>query len=304
MGHLHQGRWAPGRADASLRSRYAGLPLDVLRAELRKTLDAGVHGLCFSAYLPGDSPDEGTQLSEAQIRSRMELIAPHCAWIRTFSCTDGNQLAPRVAHELGLKTLVGAWVGEDRDKNAAELAALLEVARAGHADLIAVGNEVLLREDLPVDELVGLIESVKAACPGVPVGYVDAYYLFEEHPRVVEACDVLFVNCYPFWEKYSLEQSIGLVRQMVARAQAVAGGRPVVISETGWPTSGAPVGAAVPSRENAAIYALEVFDWARAQGIPLFYFSAFDEAWKTGPEGDCGDAWGFWDQDGRRKDDA
>lgn len=303
MGHLHAGRWARG-AEAQVRSRHFGRSLAELRADLWRTLDAGVHGLCFSAYLPGDSPDHGTQLSEAQIRARMEIIAPHCDWIRTFSCTDGNQLAPRVAHELGLKTLVGSWVGDDREKNATEMAALLEVARAGHADLVAVGNEVLLRGDVPEDELIGLIELVKKASPGVPVGYVDAYYLFEEHPRVVEACDVLFINCYPFWEKYDIEQSIGLMRQMVARAEAVAGGKPVMITETGWPTSGAPVGAAVPSPENAAIYALEAFEWTKANDIPLFYFSAFDEAWKTGPEGDCGDSWGFWDQEGKRKDGA
>lgn len=234
----------------------------------------------------------------------MQIIAPHCEWIRTFSCTDGNQLAPRVAHELGLKTLVGSWVGDDRDKNQVEQEALLEIVRAGHADLVAVGNEVLLREDLPEDELIGLIEAVKQACPGVPVGYVDAYYLFDQHPRLVEACDVLYVNCYPFWEKFSLEASIGLMRQMVARAQAVAQGKPVMISETGWPTSGANVGAAAPSPDNAAVYALEAFEWTAAEQIPLFYFSAFDEAWKTGPEGDCGDSWGFWDEEGGRKDGA
>ena len=64
----------------------------------------------------------------------------------------------------------------------------------------------------------------------------------------------------------------------------------------------APSAGAVPSPENAAIYALNAFEWTEPRrGIPLFYFSSFDEAWKTGPEGDCGDSWGFWDQDGNRK---
>jgi exo-beta-1,3-glucanase (GH17 family) len=38
-----------------------------------------------------------------------------------------------------------------------------------------------------------------------------------------------------------------------------------------------------------------------AAGIDLFYFAAFDEAWKAGPEGDRGVTWGLWDQDGRPK---
>jgi len=47
---------------------------------------------------------------------------------------------------------------------------------------VAIGNEVLLREDMSEDELLAHIQHVKAALPGVPVGYVDAYYLFEKHP--------------------------------------------------------------------------------------------------------------------------
>jgi len=67
-------------------------------------------------------------------------------------------------------------------------------------DILAVGNEVLLREDMSEDELLDYIERVKRAVPGVPVGYVDAYYLFERHPRVTAACDVVLTNCYPFWK--------------------------------------------------------------------------------------------------------
>lgn len=283
---------------------YLGDSVEALQARLSGLLDAGVHGLCFSAYLDGEGPEKKSQLSEAQIRARMEIIAPHCDWIRTFSCTDGNELAPKIAHEMGLKTMVGAWVGDEADKNEVELDAIIEVARAGHADMVAVGNEVLLRGDLDEDALIEMIQRVKQALPGVPVGYVDAYYLFAEHPRLVEACDVLFINCYPFWEKFSLEQSVGAMREMVERVRAVAGDKPIVISETGWPTAGTPVGEAVPSPANALIYALNAFEWTAEQDIPLLYFAAFDEVWKAGPEGDCGAYWGFWDKEGKRKNGA
>jgi exo-beta-1,3-glucanase (GH17 family) len=196
---------------------------------------------------------------------------------------------------------VGAWLGTDRRKNEEELAAAVEVARAGHADLLAVGNEVLLREDLPEADLVDYLRRAKAALPGVAISYVDAYYLFCQHPRLVEACDVLLTNCYPFWEYCALEDSLAYLKEMHARVVRVAGGRRVVISETGWPSAGTPVGAAVPSPENALRYLLATLEWTEAAGIDLFYFAAFDEAWKAGPEGDRGVTWGLWDQDGRPK---
>jgi exo-beta-1,3-glucanase (GH17 family) len=86
--------------------------------------------------------------------------------VRTFSCTDGHEQTPRVAHELGLKTLVGAWLGTDAEINEREIQGVIEVARAGHADIVAVGNEVLLREDLSEDELLACIQRVKDAAAG------------------------------------------------------------------------------------------------------------------------------------------
>lgn len=272
-----------------------------LAQRMAAMIEAGVHGLCFSAYLPGQSPQEHHRLSEAQVRARLERIAPHTKWIRTFSCSEGNELAPALAHEMGLKTLVGAWIDADEDRNQREIEAVVELARAGHCDLVAVGNEVLLREELPEEAILEAIERVKQAAPGVPVGYVDAYYLFVEHPRLVAACDFLPINCYPFWEKCPLERSLGYVQEMVRRVQACAQGKPVLIAETGWPTQGTAEGAAIPGMDEAARYALNLIPWADAAGVPLFWFAAFDEAWKVGAEGDCGAYWGFWDAEGRPK---
>ena len=123
-----------------------------------KILNNGIHGLSFSPYLDDQGP--GSQLSEEQIRTRMKVIAPYIKWTRSFSCTDGNEIIPRIAHEHGIKTLVGAWLGYDAEKNENEIAGIINVAKAGHADMIAIGNEVLLRGDLSEDEIIGF----NAAC--------------------------------------------------------------------------------------------------------------------------------------------
>jgi glucan 1,3-beta-glucosidase len=270
-----------------------------LESDLHAVLSRGVHGLCFSPYLEGQAP--GSAVGTAQIRERLQLIKPYTAWVRTFSCTDGHEETPRIAHELGMKTLVGAWLGTDQEINTRELQGLIEVAQAGHADIVAVGNEVLLREDLSEDTLLGCIERVKRELPGVPVGYVDAYYLFEKHPRITAACDVVLTNCYPFWEGCPLEQAVAYMQDMVARTRAAAPGKRIVISETGWPDQGSAFHGAVPSREGAMRYFVDTHRWAQEDGIETFYFAAFDEAWKVGAEGDVGAYWGLWDKNGQPK---
>jgi exo-beta-1,3-glucanase (GH17 family) len=267
-----------------------------LTSELVTILRQKIHGFCFSPYLEGQAP--GSIVSEAQIRQRLELIQPYTHWVRSFSCTDGHEQTPRIAHEMGLKTLVGAWLGTDEAINEREIEGAIELARAGHADLLAVGNEVLLREDMPEDALIACIERVKRALPGVPVGYVDAYYLFEKHPRVTAACDVLFTNCYPFWEGCPREQAIAYMQSMYRRTLAVAGGKRVVISETGWPQTGTAFHGAVPSVAGALRYFLDTCRWAERDQLEVFYFSAFDEAWKADVEGDVGAYWGLWDRHG------
>ena len=264
-----------------------------------RLLENRLHGLSFSPYQEGQSP--GVEISEAQIRDRLSVIAPYCHWIRTFSCTEGNQHTPRIAHEFGLKVMVGVGLGEDRDRNEQELANGLQLAKAGDADILAVGNEVLLRGDLEESELLDYIARTKDAVPGVPVAYVDAYFLFEEHPRLVEACDVLLINCYPFWEHCPIDYAVAYMKEMYRRAVAVAGGKKVIISETGWPTQGDAFGDSVPGYENSLNYFLEAASWADQNGVEMFYFSSFDESWKVGDEGDVGAYWGLWDEDGKLK---
>lgn len=270
-----------------------------IAAQVRALLQEGIHGLCFSPYGAGQGP--GQPVTPAQIEARLSIIRPHVRWIRTFSCTDGHEATPRLARQKGLKTLVGAWIGTDLEANERELEGAIAVARAGDANILAIGNEVLLREDLDEEALLGYLARARAALPGVTIGYVDAYYLFEKHPRVAAACDVILANCYPFWEGCPREQAVAYMQDMVRRARRAAAGRPVIVTETGWPDRGSPFHGAVPSVEGALRYFADSVRWSRAEGVDLFYFAAFDEAWKVGAEGDVGAYWGLWDADGRSK---
>jgi len=266
----------------------------------RKALNNGMHGIGFSPYEEGQKP--GDQISEEQIHRRMQIIKPYTKWIRSFSCTDGNEAIPRIAREYGIKTMVGAWLGDDPDINKREVENLIKLAHEGYVDIAAVGNEVMYRGDLTEDELLDFIAQVKEAIPNnIPVGYVDAYYEFTDHPRITEACDVILANCYPYWEGCDQDYSLLYMKDMYNRVIRAANGKKVIISETGWPSQGTNLYGAYPSQENAIKYFINTQKWSQEEAIEIFYFSSFDESWKVGAEGDVGAYWGLWDKDEKLK---
>lgn len=281
------------RALAELETQ--GLGEQDLSRLIEQVLKEKLHGLAFSPYM--ERQDNLMDIGAEQIRARLSVLAPHTNWIRTFSCTRGNELTPAIAREMGLKSLVGVWLDQDAEYNEIELTNAIAIAQRGDAAILGVGNEVLLREEMSEDQLISYIERAKAETD-VPVGYVDAYFLFENYPRVADACDVLLVNCYPFWEGYPIEHAHVYMREMYRRAQRVAKGKPVIIAETGWPNIGTPDRGAQPSKNNAMKYFVDAVKWTRDEGIDLFYFSGFDESWKVEKEGDVGAFWGLWDKDG------
>ena len=258
-----------------------------------------MHGICFSSYLDGQEP--GSVISAEQIRERIKVVKPYTKWVRTFSCTDGNELIPAIAKENGLKVMVGAWLGDDKELNEKEITNLIKIAKAGNADLVAVGNEVLYREELNETELLDYINRVKEALPGIEVGYVDAYYEFVNRPAITEACDVIFANCYPFWEGCHIDYSHVYMQNMYFQALQAAKGKKVIISETGWPNVGTSFEGAEPNAENALRYFINTQKWSKEENIDVMYFSSFDESWKVGSEGDVGAYWGLWDKDGNPK---
>lgn len=279
---------------------YAEMSLEELKKTFRKALESGMHGLCSSPYLEWQEP--GDELSEEQIRRRLKIMQPYTKWIRSFSCTEGNELIPKIAREYGMKTLVGAWLGDDSETNKKEVSGLIQLANEGYVDIAAVGNEVMYRGDLTEDQLLDFIHQVKGGIKtNIPIGYVDAYYEFSERPAITEACDIILANCYPFWEGCDQDYSLLYMKDMYNKALRAGNGKKVIITETGWPSQGTNLDGAFPSEENAMKYFINTQKWSQEDDIDIFYFSSFDESWKVGSEGDVGAYWGIWDKNEKLK---
>jgi hypothetical protein len=137
--------------------------------------------------------------------------------------------------------------------------------------------------------------------PGIQVTTADAYSELISHPAILNNVYVVFVNYFPYWKGIEFSHSIAAINEWHQVITTKALGKPVFVSETGYPGCGNQIGDALPSPENSISYFLNFISWARANNVTYFYFEAFDESWKAASEGPQGACWGIWDKNGTLK---
>ncbi len=275
------------------------LSKEAIHDKFTQMFQSKMHGICFSAYTENQNP--GDIISEEQIVKRLSVLVDHTEWIRVFSCTEGHEKIPKIAKEMGFKVLMGAWIGKDKEENAKEVQSLIKLINEGNVDMAAIGNEVMFRGDQDEDTIIKYIQEVKRNTKGISICCVDIYNELIKHPKLIEASDKLLINCYPFWEGASIELAGIYLQEMYNKIKAIAKGKEIIITETGWPSKGEVSGEAIPSVENQMLYYMEAQTWAKQANVNLFYFSSFDESWKVHAEGWAGTSWGLWDKDEKLK---
>lgn len=261
-----------------------------------------VYGLNFSPYLDRQDPNSGVPVGPEQLRARMQRIAPYTQWVRSFGSTNGLEAIGPMAHSMGLKAAIGAWLNRMPDANEHEIANLIAAATDGAVDMAIVGSETLLRGDLTPAQLISYLDRVRQALPStIPVTTADTCQQLLQAPQVVEHADAVFMNDYPYFAGVPVRCAVAALHFCYQQLTAIAGGNPVIVSESGWPSCGETRIQAVPSPENASFYFLNLVSWARANNVAFFYFEAFDETWKAAYEGTIGACWGVWSKDGKLK---
>ncbi len=251
-------------------------------------------------HLPGESPlRHDMHIGRAHIERDLALLARHFSCVRTYSVAQGLDQVPAIAAHYGMQVLLGVWIGPDARANARQIAHAIAVARTappGSIRAIVVGNEVLLRGDQPASVLLRDLHEVRTAT-GLPVTYADVPAFWLRHPELAPAVNFISVNMLPYWDNkpVSARAAVTRVARQLRRVQAAFPGKPVFISETGWPSAGRARRDAVPSRVNEALYLRDFIAWAQAHGQRYNLIEAFDQPWKRALEGTVGGWWGIYD---------
>ena len=255
------------------------------------------NSVSFAPFRQGQSPLRGIFPSAAEVEADMALVASRARAIRTYASLEGDYDVAAIAARHGLRMWAGAWLGRDAQQNAAEVAKLIEIANRhpGTVERVVVGNEVLLRRDLPPAALIAALDKIKAAV-AQPVTYADVWEFWEQFPAVARHVDVITVHILPYWEDVptTVEGSMVHARAVLARMRVLFPGKPIAIGEVGWPSRGRWRADAAPSRVEQAVFLRRFIALAEAEKLDYNLIEAFDQGWKYKSEGTVGAAWGLW----------
>ncbi len=261
--------------------------------------DGKLQCLSYAPYYgEGQTPFiKGTHISQVQIESDLKFLAEHSNCVRIYSVNQGLDYVPVAASKIGLKVLLGAWIGWVDSENIQEINLATRLANQ-YPDTITgliIGNEVLLRGEQTEAALAEYIKLAKQSTK-IPVTYADVWEYWLKHRALESSVDFVTVHVLPYWEDDPQPVSNAMHHVNVVMDKVTHGfKKPVMIGETGWPSVGRHRNASVPSAVNQARYMREFLLRAEEAKWNYNLIEAVDQPWKRFLEGAVGGYWGLFD---------
>jgi exo-beta-1,3-glucanase (GH17 family)/cellulose synthase/poly-beta-1,6-N-acetylglucosamine synthase-like glycosyltransferase len=273
--------------------------------------DGALASVSFSPINPKRNAERDST-DEAQIRSDLAAIAPYTRTVRTYSVSNGLDLVPELASEVGLRVTLGIWLNDWEEQNEREIERAIALTKSyRNVDGVIVGNETIFRaqaehRDNPlynanetVRDLIAKIQRVKREVR-VPVTTAEVPNVWLEYPELASAVDYLAVHILPYWEGIPGSRAVDHALNGYERLREAYPGKRIVIAEFGWPSAGLNRKDAMPSPLTQAEVVRDFVARADAIGIDYSIVEAFDQRWKTN-EGSVGPYWGIFDADRQPK---
>jgi len=268
-------------------------------------LGSGGKLTCMS-YAPfhGDQApfDLDLRIPDRQIEEDLRRLARVTNCIRTYSAKGSHGRIPRLAERHGMEVLQGIWLNRNRAENRREIEAAVRLARRhpGTIKLLIVGNETLLRGELPPEAVKAALEEVGQRT-ALPVTYADVWEFWLKAPELASAADVITIHILPYWEDDPVreDEAVGHVQEVREKMAAAFPDKEIVIGEVGWPSQGRMREGALPSPVSQARFLSGVTRLAEAENWQVNIVEAFDQPWKRLLEGTAGGHWGVYDDASR-----
>lgn len=246
---------------------------------------------------------------EGEFNSAKNMVGNSFPSARLYTMIQGDTNGVIEAVQAAINTqttlLLGLWASAGVDQFNAEVQHLTDaVNQFGPAftDLvigISVGSEDVYRTtDLGIasnagpgvtpDVLVGYVGQVRSAIAGTalsgkPVGHVDTYNTWTNTTYtagLTSAVDFLGVDAYPYYESTKandINNAQSIFWDDFNQVTAIAQGKLVWVTETGWPIQGPQSGAATAGVDNAARYYKEVGCGLFSANINTWWFTLQDQ---------------------------
>jgi exo-beta-1,3-glucanase (GH17 family)/cellulose synthase/poly-beta-1,6-N-acetylglucosamine synthase-like glycosyltransferase len=256
-----------------------------------------IQGFSFSPMRTGDNPMLGKYPTVEQIEEDLILLKGKTHAVRTYTLEGPLAEIPALAARHGINVALGAWIDARLEKNNAEVNRLLQVAHKNKRNVVRVivGNEVLLRGDIPMQQLIKYLDKVRSRLK-IPVSTAEPWHVWKKHPELARHVDYLAVHVLPYWEGVPVQRAVEFVVERINELKAQYPDKSIVITEVGWPSNGRTRGGSVASDANEAIFLRRFLQRAEQEKYIYYVMEAFDQPWKTvrQAEGSVGAYWGVF----------
>ena len=254
-----------------------------------------IQGFAFSPYQADQAPIWNKPPSLEDIESDLALLAGTTNAIRTYTVEDTLSQIPKLAAKYDINVALGAWVDDNEEKTQREILDMLNISvRSRNVVRIIVGNEVLLRREIPVKKLIKYLDMARAQTD-IPVSTAETPHIWKTNRELVEHVDYIAVHLLPYWEGVSLNNAVDFVVNNVNELKQLYPDKPIVIAEVGWPSNGRTIKDAVASPANEATFLRRFLALAAEEDYIYYIMEAFDQKWKRETEGAVGAYWGVYD---------
>ncbi len=162
-----------------------------------------INGLAVSLFQRYQNPFKQDFPTDDQIDGDLKLLRQYTGRIRTYSTVQTPQIY-RMAQKEGLKVMAGADIDTRLDNNERELDTLVALSRRypDTIERVLVGNEVLFRNDLPVDKVISYLDRARAHIRQ-PVSIAEPEYIWLKYPELANHVDFITIHMFPFWNGHS-----------------------------------------------------------------------------------------------------
>jgi exo-beta-1,3-glucanase (GH17 family)/cellulose synthase/poly-beta-1,6-N-acetylglucosamine synthase-like glycosyltransferase len=265
------------------------------RPTLEPPWPARIQGFAFSPFRIGEDPTHKEMPTDAEIDQDLQLLEGKTLAVRTYSDDGTLGDVPQLAERHGINVTVGAWIDNHTDADELELDRAIEIAQT-HINVVRViiGNEVVLRGDIPIEQLEKYLDKARDAI-GQPVSTAEPWHVWLAHPDLADHVDFIGVHLLPYWEGVNVDTAVDYSFAQLRRLQKAFPGKPIVVAEIGWPSRGRTREYAVASEANEALFLRRFLKRAEKEQIIYYVMEAFDQPWKAYQEGAVGSYWGVYD---------
>ncbi len=263
-----------------------------------------VKGVAFSPYRLQHNPVSEIDPTLDDIRADIELLAGKVTNLRTYTVKGTLGDIPMLAADAGMTVTLGIWINGDKAANEVELERGIAIAKANrNVTRVIVGNEVMVRRELELKELVSYVDRARQALAKrrIPVSTAETWDIWLANPELGRHVDYVAAHILPYWEGVHLDYAMDHVRARYADLKTTFPKLPIVIAEAGWPSTGRARKDAVASNANEGIFLRRFLSEAHRERWDYSLMEAFDQPWKAISEGAVGAYWGVWDAERNAK---